>query len=89
MLKEKSKAVFNYVVAHSDEDITAEDIAAAVGETARSVNGSLTGLQRRDLISRVPAEVENEDGSHKAIKLIKITEKGKTFDPDAPDEKEA
>jgi hypothetical protein len=34
-------------------------------------------------MERIPAEMENPDGTHKAIKLIKLTEAGKQLDPDA------
>lgn len=85
MLKENSKAVFNYVKAHDTEDITAKDIAAALGKESRSVNGTLTALQRKGLIARIPAEETNDDGTHTSIKLIRLTDEGKVFDPEAPD----
>ena len=37
----------------------------------------------KDIMERIPAEMENPDGTHKAIKLIKLTEAGKQLDPDA------
>ena len=37
-------------------------------------------------MERIPAEVENEDGTHKAVKFIKLTDAGKEFDPNATDE---
>ena len=39
-------------------------------------------------MERVPAEIELEDGSHKAIKLVKLTAEGKDFDPDAEEKAE-
>ena len=39
-------------------------------------------------MERIPAEIELSDGSHKAIKLIKLTEAGLAFDPDAEDKAE-
>ena len=38
-------------------------------------------------MERAPAEIENEDGTHKAIKLVKLTAEGREFDPNAEDEK--
>ena len=32
---------------------------------------------------RVPAEIELEDGTHKAVKFIQFTDAGRAFDPDA------
>ena len=33
-------------------------------------------------MERIPAEVELSDGTHKAVKFIKLTAVGETFDPD-------
>ena len=32
---------------------------------------------------RIPAEIELEDGTHKAVKILKLTEAGMAFDPNA------
>jgi len=89
MLKENSKIVFNYVKENGDSNITAADIAEATGLEVRSVNGIVTSaFQRKGLMERVPAEIELEDGSHKAVKFIKLTEEGKAFDPEAKDDAE-
>ena len=89
MLKENSKIVFNYVKENGDSNITAADIAEATGLEVRSVNGIVTSaFQRKGLMERVPAEIELEDGSHKAVKFIKLTEEGKVFDPEAKDDAE-
>ena len=34
-------------------------------------------------MERIPAEIELEDGTHKPVKFIKLTEAGAAFDPDA------
>lgn len=86
MLKENSKLVFNYVKENGASNITAADIAEGTGLEVRSVNGIVTSaFQRKGLMERVPAEVELEDGSHKAVKFIKLTEAGMAFDPEAKD----
>ena len=83
-LKENSRKVFDYVKAHEGEDFTAKDIAAALDLTPQTVNGIVTSaFQRKGLMERVPAEIENADGTHDKVKLIKLTEEGKAFDPDA------
>ena len=88
-LKENSKKVFDYVKKHEDENITAKDIAKALDFDPRSVNGIVTSaFQRKGLMQRIDAEVENSDGTHDKVKLIKLTDEGRGFDPDAPDEKE-
>lgn len=89
MLKENSKIVFNYVKAHEGENITAADIAEGTGLEVRSVNGIVTSaFQRKGLMARVPAEVELEDGSHKAVKFIVLTDEGRNFDPEAKEDAE-
>ena len=82
--KENSRKVFDYVKAHEGEDFTAKDIAAALDLAVQSVNGIVTSaFQRKGLMERIPAEIENADGTHDKVKLIKLTDAGKAFDPDA------
>jgi hypothetical protein len=90
-LKENSRKVFDYVKSVDGENITAADIAEATGLEVRQVNGIVTSaFQRKTLMERIPAEIELEDGTHKPVKFIRLTEKGKAFDPDAEEpEKEA
>lgn len=89
MLKENSKIVFNYVKEHEGENITAADIAEATGLEVRSVNGIVTSaFQRKGLMARKPAEIELEDGSHKAVKFIVLTDEGREFDPEAKEDAE-
>ena len=39
-------------------------------------------------MARVPAEIELEDGSHKAVKFIVLTDEGRNFDPEAKEDAE-
>lgn len=85
-LTERSKKVFEYVKEHQNENIIAADIAEALGMDVKSVNGCLTrSMQMHEppLIERVPKNMEMADGSTKAVKLIKLTAAGASFDPDA------
>ena len=60
------------------------DIADALGLGVKQVNGSVTSaFQRKGLMQRVEAEVEVEDGKHKTVKFIQLTDDGRAFDPDA------
>ena len=87
-MKENNLKVFNYVKEHGDENITASDIAAGTGLEVRSINGIVTSaFQKKGLMERIPAEVENEDGTHKAVKFIKLTDAGKELDPMAEETK--
>ena len=83
-LKENSRKVFDYVKSMNGADITAADIAEATGLDVKQVNGIVTSaFQKKGLMERIPGEVELEDGTHKAIKIIKLTEAGMAFDPEA------
>lgn len=85
-MKENSKAILTYLQENDGQDLTANDVAAALDLSAKSVNGSFTAFQKKDLGYREEAEVEMPDKSHKKVKYLRLTEKGKNFDPDAADE---
>ena len=86
-MKENSRKVFEYLKANNGADLTAADIAAALNLEKRSVDGIFTSaIQRKGLGVRTPAEVELEDGTHKAVKLLSLTPAGMAFDPDAEEE---
>lgn len=83
-MKENTKTVFNYIKAHEAEDITASDIATATGLEVKSVNGIITSAlcrKGKDYAVRVPGEIEVEDEngniSHKGVKFIHLTDKGR------------
>lgn len=75
ILSENAQKVLTYLQANKGSDLTAKDIAAALDMEARSVNGTLTGLQRKGLTVRVA----QEEGD----KLIGLTPAGAEFDPEA------
>lgn len=89
-MKPNVKAIYDYILAHESENITAKDIAAALGiEDVRRVNGVITmSLQRNrneekeivPLAQRVEAEVEEADGTHTKVKLIKLTDEGRNIE---------
>lgn len=83
-MKENSKKVLNYLKEINGSNVTAADVAEALGMEKRSVDGIFTSaIQRKGLGVRVPAEVEIEDGTHKAVKFLVLTDEGLAFDPDA------
>ena len=85
-MKENSKKVLNYLKGINGENVTAADVAEALGLEKRSVDGIFTSaLQRKGYGVRVAAEVELEDGTHKAVKFLQLTPAGMSFDPDAED----
>ena len=86
MMKENSKKVLNYLKSINGADVTAADVAEALGLEKRSVDGIFTSaIQRKGLGVRTPAEIQLEDGTHKQVKFLSLTPAGMTFDPDAED----
>ena len=85
-MKENSKKVLNYLKGINGANVNAADVAEATGLEKRSVDGIFTSaLQRKGYGVRVPAEIELEDGTHKAVKFLQLTPAGMSFDPDAED----
>lgn len=83
-MKENSKAVLNYLKEVNGQQVTAADVAEALGLEKRQVDGIFTSaIQRKGLGVRTPAEIEVEDGSHKPVKFLSLTAEGMKFDPDA------
>lgn len=85
-MSENSKKVLDYLKGINGADVTAADVAEALGLEKRQVDGIFTSaIQRKGYGVRVPAEVELDDGMHKQVKLLKLTAEGIAFDPDAAD----
>ena len=85
-MKENSRKVFEYLKGINGADVTAADVAAALGLEKRSVDGIFTSaIQRKGLGVRTEAEIENEDGTHAKVKFLLLTPDGMAFDPDAED----
>lgn len=88
-MSENSKKVLNYLKEINGEQVTAADVAEALGLEKRQVDGIFTSaIQRKLLGVRTPAEIELEDGTHKAVKFLSLTPAGMAFDPDAVEEAE-
>lgn len=86
-MKPNSVAVLNYLKGLNGADVTAADVADALGLEKRQVDGIFTSaLQRKGLGERIPAEIELEDGSHKQVKFLHLTAEGMRFDPTAEEE---
>jgi Mn-dependent DtxR family transcriptional regulator len=93
-VSEKSLVVLNYLKSINGANVTAADIAEALGMEKKSVDGIVTsGLQRKGLTERVPAQVEvtDEDGNTKYVdvKFIKLTDKGVAYDHEAAQAEDA
>lgn len=88
-ISEKALTVLNYLKENQGVNMTAADIADALGMQANQVNPIVTsGLigtkePKKNLAVRVDAEIELQDGTHKAVKFIKVTDAGLAYDHDA------
>ena len=83
-MKENSKAVLNYLKSVNGSNVTAADVAEALGFEKRQVDGIFTSaIQRKGYGERIPAEIELADGTHKQVKFLRLTDSGMALDPDA------
>ena len=86
-MKENSKKVLNYLKEINGANVTAADVAEALGIEKKSVDGIFTSaIQRKGLGVRVPSEIALEDGTHKQVKFLQLTEAGMAYDPEVSDE---
>ena len=87
-MKESTKTIIKYLQAHNGEDMTAADVANALGLEKKSVDGTFTAaLQRKGYGYREEAEVEIEEGKHAKVKFLKLTDAGVNYDVDATEDK--
>lgn len=85
-MKPNTKAVIEYLQGQNGADLTSADVAEALGLEKRQVDGIFTSaIQRKQLGFREEAEVENEDGTHKKVKFLKLSEAGMKLDCNATD----
>lgn len=84
-VSEKSLVVLNYLKGIGSDNVTAQDIADALGMEKKSVDGIVTSglIRNKGYAERIPAEIELEDGSHKPVKFIRATAAGLAYDHEA------
>lgn len=81
-----SKMVFEFLKENNNVDLTAADVAEALSLEKRQIDGIFTSaIQRKGYGVRVPGEIELEDGTHKAVKWLHLTDEGMALDLDAAD----
>lgn len=81
-VSENTIRVINYLKENVGVALTAVDVAEALDLETKQVNGIFTaGIQRKGLGIRTPAEIELEDGTHKAVKLLSLTDEGLAWEP--------
>ena len=82
-MKENTKAIFMYLKEHNGEQITAQEIADALGLGVKSVIGSVNSFVKKTWAVRSePVKVEI-NGEKKDVKFISLTDEGLAVDPDA------
>lgn len=85
-MKENTKKVFEYLKENDGKDLTAADVAEALGLEKRQVDGIFTSaLQRKGYGVREEAEITLADNSHQKVKYLRLTDEGFALDPDAKD----
>ena len=83
-MKENSKKVLNYLKANQGKNLTSEDVANALDLTKKQVDGIFTSaIQRKEYGFREEAEIQTEEGTHKKVKFLRLTDSGMALDPDA------
>ena len=88
-VSEKSLVVLDYLKSIGDTNVTAADIAEALGMEKKSVDGIVTSglIRNKGLAERIPAQIEvtDEEGNvkYKDVKFIKATAAGLAYDHEA------
>ena len=83
-VKPNTIKVINYLKEINGTNVTAADVAEAVGLEKRQVDGIFTSaIQRKGLGVRTLAEIELEDGTHQQAKFLSLTPAGMAYDPTA------
>lgn len=82
-MKENTRKIFDYLKDHANQDLTAADVADALGVEKRSVDGSFTSFQKKGWGVREEAEITLADNTHKKVKYLRLTDAGLAYDPDS------
>ena len=94
-VSEKSLVVLNYLKSIGDANVTAADIADALGMEKKSVDGIVTSglIRNKGLAERIPAQIEvtDEEGNtkYKDVKFIRLTAAGVSYDHEAAQAEDA
>jgi hypothetical protein len=85
-MKENTRKVFEYLREVKGQNVTAADVADALGLEKRQVDGIFTSaIQRKSYGYREEAEIELDDGSHAKVKFLRLNDSGMKLDLDNPD----
>ena len=81
-MKETSRSIFEFLKANYGADLTANDIASALGVSVPTVTASVNGLVKKGYAVRNAVTTEGADGKSVVTKYISLTEVGLDFNPD-------
>lgn len=86
-MSEKATTILNYLKANNGADVTAADVADALGLTKKSVDATFTfTIGNKGLGYREEALVEDAEGKQSKIKFLRLNDAGMAFDPAATEE---
>ena len=85
-LSENAKVIMKRLQELEGADITVHDLSEDIGLPVNSITGTFNSFVKKGLGERVIAEIELEDGSHKTVKFLKLTDAGLNLDVDATEE---
>lgn len=83
-LKENTKRIITFLQENTGKDYTADDVAEALGTTAKSVIGTFNMVIIRNKLGyRDEQTLEYEDGTTKVVKYLRLNDDGLAFDVNA------
>ena len=85
-LSANAKVIMKRLQELEGADITVHDLSEDIGLPVNSITGTFNSFVKKGLGERVIAEVELEDGTHKTVKFLKLTDAGQALDVDAAEE---
>lgn len=86
-MSEKATTILNYLKANNGVDLTAADVADALGLGKKSIDSTFTfTIQNKGLGYREEAMVEDAEGKQMKIKFLRLNDAGLDFDPMASEE---
>ena len=80
-MSENAKKVLAYLKSVNGENVTVHDVSEALDIPVNSVTGTFNSFVKKGLGVRECAEIEIEDGTHKQVKFLKLTDAGIAYDP--------
>ena len=81
-MSENAQIIFNFLKKNHTQDFTAADVAEKTGLPKKTVDACFTSaIRNRQLGEREEVEIENEDGTHTTVKVLKLYDEALSYDP--------